>query len=272
LRRVDQTIHEVMRYLSSFEPDDYPSLEEVAAALGYSAVALSSIPVIRDLTTPKGIEASLDWTVRDWILYHYYFVHQGYKYGGEDLQQTWLGARIIKNPLDCWVYQEIIHRTKPDMLVELGVAFGGSGLFFADVMELMGHGTVLGVDIDVSRAKDVTHPRIERIEGSSIGEEIVAEVFRRCEGKRVMLFADSDHRYAHVLGELNAYAPLVSPGCYFIVEDTLADILNLMPVPVEGPLRAVREFLAENDEFELDMQVAEKYLMTQSPYGFLRRK
>jgi len=261
-----------MRHLSKFEPDTYPSLEEVAVDLGYSAVALRSIPAVRTFFAPKGIEASLDWTVRDWLLYHYYFVHQGYKYGGEDLQQTWLGTPIVKLPLDCWVYQEIIYDTKPDVLVELGVAFGGSGRFFADIMELMGHGIVLGVDIDISRAAGVTHPRIERIEGSSIDKEVVAEVYRRCEGKRVMVFADSDHRYAHVLGELGAYSALVSPGCYFIVEDTLADVLDLMPVPVGGPLQAVREFLAENGDFELDAQVAEKYLMTQSPYGFLRRK
>ncbi|NTW37277.1 MAG: cephalosporin hydroxylase, partial [Syntrophobacteraceae bacterium] len=176
-----------------------------------------------------------------------------------------------KNPLDCWVYQEIIYRTRPDVLLELGVAFGGSGLYFADLMDSLDHGMVLGVDIDISRAADVQHPRIERLEGSSVAPEVVAEVWKRCAGKRVMVIADSDHRETHVHAELEAYCGLVSEGMYIIVEDTLADVMNAMPVPVGGPLPAVRRFLADHDDFELDMNLAEKYLLTQSPYGFLQR-
>lgn len=269
--KVRQIRHDVMKYIAGFDTLDYPPVEKVAEATGYPPKVLLSIPEVRSLFDPIGIEAYLDWTLRDWLEYHYHIVHQGYRYGAPELQQTWRGVPIIKNPLDCWVYQEIIYRTRPDVLLELGVAFGGSGLYFADFMDSIDHGMVLGVDIDISRAADVQHPRIERLEGSSVGPEMVAEVTRRCEGKRVMVIADSDHRETHVLAELESYFGLVGEGMYMIVEDTLADVMNQMPVPVGGPLPAVHRFLAGHPEFELDMTLSEKYLLTQSPYGFLRR-
>lgn len=270
--KVRQIRHDVMKFLAGFDTLDYPSVEHVAEAVGYPPKVLLSIPEVRSLFEPKGIEAYLDWKLSDWLEYHYHVVHQGYRYGAPELQQTWRGVPIIKNPLDCWVYQEIICRTQPDILLELGVAFGGSGLYFADLMESLGRGLVLGVDIDVSRAAGVEHPRIERLEGSSVGDDMVAEVWARCEGKRVMVIADSDHRESHVMAELEAYSGLVGEGMYFIVEDTLADVMKQMPVPVGGPLPAVHRFLAAHGEFELDMTLSEKYLLTQSPYGFLRRK
>lgn len=252
--------------------DSPPSAEELAQVLGVSPHLVRSIPELRPFLTSQGIERFLDWTVRDWLNYHYHFVHQGYRYGMPHMQQTWRGHRLIKNPLDCWIYQEIIARTKPDVLIELGVAFGGSAVFFADVMELMGHGEVLGLDISLERAKGVSHSRVTFWEGSSVNPATVERVYAHCRGKKCMVFADSNHAKQHVFAELMAYADLVGEGMYFIVEDSLADVMDTMPVPIEGPLPAIREFLALDARFEQDMAVSERYLMTQSPYGFLVRR
>lgn len=249
-----------------------PSLEFVAQKLGVSPLLLHGIPELRPFVGPQGIERFLDWTVRDWLNYHYLFVHQGYRYGRPELQMDWRGHRLIKNPLDCWVYQEIINRTRPDVLIELGVAFGGSAVFFADVMELIGHGEVLGIDISLERAQGVSHSRVTFWEGSSVDPGTIQRVREHCRGRKCMVFADSNHAETHVLQELRAYADLVGEGMYLIVEDSLADIMDTMPVPIAGPLPAIRTFLEEDPRFEQDLAVSERYLMTQSPYGFLVRR
>lgn len=265
-----ELVDRVIGYLAEHQhaPRD---LVHVARALDVSPKLLASIPPIRSLLTEDGMPAVLDWTVRDWLLYHYYLVHQGYRYGFPELQPTWRGRVILKNPLDCWVYQEIIHRTRPDVLLELGVAFGGSAQFFGDMFELEQHGEVLGIDVSLERAKGFHHPRVRLIEGSSTDPTIIARVHDQCRGLRIMVFADSNHAAEHVLGELEAYADLVGVDMYFIVEDTLADVLQLMPVPIGGPLEAVNRFLNERTDFVLDTRFAERYLMSQSPHGFLRR-
>jgi cephalosporin hydroxylase len=248
-----------------------PTLVEAAAALEVSPKLLAALPVVRQLLAPDGMEGFLDWTLRDWLNYHYLFVHQGYRYGQPDLQPHWRGQTVLKNPLDCWIYQEILHTTRPDILVELGVAFGGSAKFFADLMELAGHGEVLAVDISMQRAAGFSHPRVKLIQGSSIDPHIVSQVKQQCEGKRVMVIGDSNHASEHVLAELHAYADLVGLGMYFIVEDTLADVLGLMPVPVGGPLQAVEHFLRDRNDFVQDLRCAERYILSQSPHGFLKR-
>lgn len=264
-------IRRVLEYVLTLPEDQPPRLEGVAAAIGVSPKMVASLPELRFIFRPTGIERYLDWTLRDWLSYHYHFVHQGYRYGHPELQQSWRGRTLLKNPLDCWVYQEIIHRTRPEVILELGVAFGGSALYFADILELMGAGELIGVDISLTRAAGLQHSRVSLIEGSSVDPHIVARIHERCAGKRVMVFADSDHQASHVLGELEAYHDLVGEGMYFIVEDSLADVMDWMPVPVDGPLAAIREFLGTHPEFSSDLAVSEKYLLTQSPYGFLRK-
>jgi cephalosporin hydroxylase len=265
-------IRRVLRHVATLPDESTPKLEEVAKALAVSPKLLASLPELRFLWKPIGIEHCLDWTLRDWLTYHYHFVHQGYRYGHPELQQTWRGYKLLKNPLDCWVYQELIAATKPDVVLELGVAFGGSAIFFADVMQLIGHGEVLGVDISLERAAGVSHPRVSFLEGSSVDAAMVARVHDRCAGKRVMVFADSDHQAPHVLKELEAYCDLVAAGMYMVVEDGLADVMGWMPVPVDGPLEACRRFLETHREFSADVALGEKYLLTQSPYGFLRKE
>ncbi|HEV8637883.1 MAG TPA: CmcI family methyltransferase [Chloroflexota bacterium] len=265
-----ELVGRVVAYLAE-RPTESPTIGTVASALGVSPKLLAALPTVRALLQPPGIEGFLDWTLRDWLAYHYLFVHQGYRYGLAELQPTWRGRIVLKNPLDCWVHQEIVHRTRPDVLVELGVAFGGSALFYADLFDLAGHGEVLAVDLTLERARDVSHPRLTLLEGSSIDAATVAAVRARCQGRRTMVVADSNHAESHVLAELRAYADLVGVGMYFVVEDTLADVLGLMPVPIGGPLPAVEEFLRERDDFVQDLRVAERYVLSQSPYGYLRR-
>ena len=266
-----QLVRRVLAHIVALPENEAPILEQVAQALDVSPKLIAALPEVRHLFRPQGIESCLDWTLREWLAYHYHFVHQGFRYGHPELQQTWRGYKLLKNPLDCWVYQEIIARTRPDIVLELGVAFGGSAVFFADVLQLLGHGEVLGVDVSLERARGVEHPRVRFLQGSSVASDIVAEVHRRCAGKRVMVFLDSDHQATHVRAELEAYHDLVGSGMYMIVEDGLADVMHWMPVPLDGPLVACRQFTADHPEFSVDLS-AEKYLLTQSPYGFLVRK
>ena len=213
----------------------------------------------------------LDWTIRDWLRYHHIFIEQGYRYGMPHLQQKWMGRTILKTPFDCWVYQEIIHRVQPDMIVELGVKFGGSALYFAHLLDIIDDGEVIGVDIDLSNATDVQHPRITLMEGNSVAPEIVAQIHECAHGKRVIVMADSDHEKSHVLKELEAYHDLVPVGSYFIVEDGISDLMGWIPVPTPGAYAATKVFLKSHPEFEPDRELAEKYLITSNPDGYLLR-
>lgn len=219
----------------------------------------------------SNFERLLDMTLKDYLYYHYYYIHQGYRYGASDLQQRWLGHDLIKTPMDCWIYQELIWETKPDIVLEFGVMFGGASHFYASILDLVGHGEVIGVDITLSKVKEIRNKRISYIEGSSTAEDTREEIFRRCHGKKVLIIADSDHEKTHVLNEARLYHPLVPVGGYYVFEDSLNDVMGYHPVPNEGPKAAAHAFLAENKSFEADMRFAERYIMTLNPYGFLRR-
>lgn len=226
---------------------------------------------ISGLENRTNLSKVLDWTIRDWLNYHHLFIEQGYRYGMPHLQQEWMGRPILKTPFDCWVYQELIYRVRPDVIVELGVKFGGSGLYLAHLMDIIGHGEVLGVDIDLSNVLDLEHPRITFLEGSSTDPKIVAQVHARVSGQRAIVIADSNHECSHVLSELDSYHDLVPLGSYFIVEDGVGELMDWMPVPMGGALTAVVEFLNSHPEFEADRVIAEKYLITSNPDGYLLR-
>jgi cephalosporin hydroxylase len=181
----------------------------------------------------------------------------------------WLGAQTLKNPLDLWVYQEIVHETRPELIVETGTYRGGSALYLATICDLLGSGEVVSIDIEPAREDYPQHPRITYLAGrSSTDPGVVGEVRARAAGRRVLVVLDSDHSQAHVEAELAAYAPLVPVGCYVIVEDSNIGQIrkDLMP----GPLQAVEAFLAGTDEFEVDRE-REKFLITFNPSGYLRR-
>ena len=182
---------------------------------------------------------------------------------------TWLGAQALKNPLDLWVYQEILHETRPDVILETGTYRGGSALYLASICDLLGAGDVVSIDIEPVRDDYPRHPRITYLSGrSSTDPGVLAEVRARVEGRRTLVVLDSDHSQAHVEAELEAYAPLVPVGCYVIVEDSNIGQIrkDLMP----GPLQAIEAFLAGNGDFEVDRE-REKFLITFNPSGYLRR-
>lgn len=197
---------------------------------------------------------------------------------------TWLGLPIIQSPIDVLVLQEVIWQTKPDLIIETGVARGGSIVFFASMLQLLGAGEVVGIDIDIrahNRAAIEDHPfanRVRLLEGSSVDGEIVAEVAAMAQQReRVMVVLDSNHTHEHVLQELHAYAPMVTPGCYLVVADTIVE--SIPPQlhrprpwgPGDSPATAVAEFLAANSEFAVDEDVDAKLLLTSNRGGYLRR-
>ena len=185
------------------------------------------------------------------------------------INATWLGAQALKNPLDLWVYQEIVYETRPELIIETGTYRGGSALYLSSLCDLIGEGEVVSIDIEKALPEYPSHPRVTYLaERSSTHPDVVAAVHERARGKRTFVILDSDHSQAHVEAELAAYASIVPVGCYVVVEDSNIGRIrkDLMP----GPFEAVERFLAATDEFEVDRE-REKFLITFNPSGYLRR-
>lgn len=198
-------------------------------------------------------------------------------------QFTWLGIPVIQLPQDLAALQEIVWTVRPGAVVETGVAHGGSLIFYASLLELLGaDGLVIGIDIDIrahNRGAIEAHPmfrRIALIQGSSIDPVTVAEV-RNAIGDRgpVVVILDSHHSHSHVLDELRAYAPLVGQGSYLVVMDTAIESLPAAAGEDRwgdgnNPATAVRAFLAECDRFEVDQLIDHKLVVSAAPGGYLR--
>jgi cephalosporin hydroxylase len=204
---------------------------------------------------------------------------------------TWLGRPIIQYPQDIVAIQELIWSIKPDLVIETGIAHGGSLILHASILELLsicGEGTadaqVLGIDIDIrahNRTAIEAHPmsrRIRMLQGSSIAPEIVAEVRAlAAKRQRILVLLDSNHTHEHVLAELEAYAPLTTVGSYCVVLDTLIDDMpaELFPDrpwgPGNNPKTAALEYLGNHPEFEIDYGIENKLLITVAPSGYLKR-
>jgi cephalosporin hydroxylase len=184
-------------------------------------------------------------------------------------ETNWLGAQALKNPLDLWVYQEIIVEQRPELIIETGTYRGGSAFYLASICDLVGAGEVVSIDVEPLRDDYPAHSRITYLGGrSSTDPDVVAQVRGRAEGKRILVVLDSDHSQAHVEAELDAFAHLVQVGGYVIVEDS--NIGQIRKDLLPGPLQAIEAFLARTDEFEID-RAREKFLITQNPSGYLRR-
>lgn len=212
-----------------------------------------------------------------------------------------LGRPIIQYPQDMIAVQELIWKVKPDLVIETGIAHGGSLILSASMLALLDYcdaveagqtldpkatrRRVLGIDIDIrahNRAAIEAHPmahRIDMLQGSSVAPETVAEVRKRAAGhERIMVFLDSNHTHEHVLTELEAYAPLVSRGSYCVAFDTVIEDLPAGMYPDRpwdvgnNPKTAVREFLSRNHDFEVDESMDAKLLISVAPGGYLRRR
>lgn len=199
---------------------------------------------------------------------------------------TWLGRPIIQYPTDIIAIQEIIWKVKPDLIIETGIARGGSLILSASILELIGKGHVLGIDIDIrepNRQEIEKHPmskRISIIQGSSIDKKVVQQVHRFSENKKnIMLFLDSNHTHEHALKEMEFYSPLVSKGSYMVVFDTIIEdipeifINNTNKRPWgrgNNPKTAVKQFLKNNNRFKVDKAIENKMLITVAPEGFLK--
>jgi cephalosporin hydroxylase len=196
---------------------------------------------------------------------------------------SWLGRPIIQTPQDMFALQEIIWSQKPDFVIETGIAHGGSIIFYASMLELVGKGKVIGIDIDIrkyNREAIEKHPlfkRVEMIEGSSIDPGIVEEVRQRIKGSRnVIVCLDSNHTHDHVLKELELYTPFIGKGGYCVVFDTGVEdlpremIVNRPWGPGNSPKTAVWEFLKRNNRFEINKSIQSMLLITSAPDGYLR--
>ncbi len=229
----------------------------------------------REMIERLGADPELRELTRKWFLrasqleYSYHF--------------RWMGRPVIQFPQDLVAAQEILWRVKPDLVIETGVAHGGSLIFYASILELIGKGKVVGIDIEIrphNREAIEAHPmfrRIELIEGSSTDAAVFARVRELAAGQQTVLVAlDSNHTHDHVLAELRLYSQLVTPGSYLIAFDTIVEEMppefsaNRPWKPGDSPATAVRQFLGETDRFVVDEEMDRKLLITVAPGGYLR--
>jgi cephalosporin hydroxylase len=231
---------------------------------------------VREEVARQGNDEALVRLSRDWIRataatrysYHY----------------TWMGRPVILFPQDLLAMQELVWALRPEVIVETGIAHGGSLVFYASLLELLGgEGLVVGVDIDIrahNREAIESHPmarRIRLVEGSSTDPGVVSRVAAWTAGRKgIVVVLDSNHTHDHVLEELRLYARMVPKGGYIVVFDTIVQWMpkNLFADrpwgPGDNPWTAVQAFLAENDRFQVDRAPADKALITVAPDGFLR--
>jgi cephalosporin hydroxylase len=229
-----------------------------------------------------GDDHALKTATRDWLnqanarRYSYHF--------------EWMGRPIIQYPQDIVAMQELIWQVQPDLIIETGIAHGGSLIFSASMLELNAmcggpkSAAVLGIDIDIrkhNREAIEAHPmfkRITLIQGSSVASEIVEQVHAKAASKeRVLVCLDSNHTHEHVLAELEAYSPLTSVGSYCVVFDTVIEDMPDMMFhdrpwgPGNNPKTAVRDYIKRHSEFEVDKHVDHKLMITVAPDGYLKR-
>lgn len=204
----------------------------------------------------------------------------GFHYLWWQSKNTWaknkyLGYEILQCPLDLQLYQEIIFKEKPEFVLQTGVCGGGSIVYFTSILDMMRiteEVKVIGIDIQLSQAaKEIDHPRVVLIEGSSTNKSVIQQIEKITYGKRGIVILDSDHSMKHVRQELDIYKEFVKAGCRLIVEDT-----NLNGHPVfrkfgPGPYEAVIDFLAKNKDFVADDKIWKRNLFSFHQNGWLIR-
>ncbi len=260
----ERIAHEVVQFLEQ----DSPLTREVFRQLPGRERILLTIEQLAAMETRDGAHP-LRGPIAD--AFHRLYYDEARFHGGSWHLTTFLGTRVWKLPLDLWQYQELLYELRPDLIVECGTAFGGSARYLATVCDALDHGRILTIDIE---AQDdlPQHPRIRYVSGSSVSPEVVDLVRQEAEGAGIVLvILDSDHSRDHVLAECRAYADLVTPGSYLIVEDTNVHGHPVYPEHGPGPAEGLAAFLAERDDFEHDT-ARDKFLVTFNPGGWLRRK
>ncbi len=196
--------------------------------------------------------------------------YNGLEGAGPIFAQTyWFNTPCLKCPLDLWIYQEIIAEVRPKLIIETGTHLGGSALFLAHMLDILGYGEVITIDI-IENATRPIHPKINYVKGSSVDSVLIDSLLRHRSEETRLVILDSDHTKHHVAQELELFAPYVSVGSYMIVEDTNINGHPIYPSFGEGPFEAVEEFLSQNKNFIID-KTREKFLMTFNPLGYLRR-
>ena len=237
-------------------------------------------------------DARLRTIAHDWV---FHSMQQKYLYNFD-----WLGRPIIQYPEDMVAIQELIWKVKPTLVIETGIAHGGSLVLSASMLAMLDYceaveagstldprksrRKVVGIDIDIrshNRAAIEAHPLaglISMVEGSSVDRHVIDEVHQLAAGhETVMVFMDSNHTHEHVLGELNAYAHLVTKGSYCVVFDTFVEDMPPKYFPDrpwdkgDSPKTAVREYLKSHSEFEIDKSIDNKLLISVAPDGYLLR-
>lgn len=197
-------------------------------------------------------------------------------------ESTWLGIPVIQFPDDIVIMQELIWKVRPDVIIETGVAHGGSAILFASILELIGSGKVIAIDIEIRKYNYLAikaHPlsrRIELIEGSSTDRETVRKVEEKMQGaNNAVVLLDSDHSFKHVQEEMEIYSRFILPGGYMVVMDGIQELLSDTPSAKPGwkddnPLRAIKQFLDKHDNWEIDQHYS-RLPITCNPQGYLRR-
>jgi cephalosporin hydroxylase len=183
---------------------------------------------------------------------------------------TYCGIPIMKSPLDSWMYREIIHRTRPDVIVEIGSKWGGSALMLQHVFDILGQGRVISIDINQSIIHEIPrkHPNITFLEGDALElhDEVDARIARH---EKVMIIEDSAHTYALTSAILKKYSHMIKSGYYFIIEDTIMNH-GLVRTPEKDPYKAVEDFVQKDPTFTIDRDM-ERFLITYNPKGYLRK-
>lgn len=207
------------------------------------------------------VETSLDMPLKELLVL---LEHQFKK------RTMYFGVRAIKNPLDFWVYCDIIWEVKPDIVIEIGNRFGGSTLALAHILDSLRKGKIIGVDIDHSQVPRIVkkHARITLITGDACETFYkVKELINKRD--KVLIIEDSAHTYENTLNVLRKFSPLVTHGSYFIVEDSIGHH-GLDEGPHPGPYEAIEEFMKDNSNFQID-RTKETYVITWNPKGFLKK-
>ena len=187
----------------------------------------------------------------------------------------WMGIRSMKCPLDLWIYQEILFKTRPDIIIETGTNEGGTSLYLANICDLMNNGEIITIDISSPKDKP-EHKRVHYVHGDTTSEKTIEKIHQLIEkmdiksDTKIMVILDDEHSEDHVFQEIEIYGKFVTPGNYLIVEDTAMGGHPVWPELEGGPMEAVERYMKNNHDFEIDND-QEKFLLTFNPKGYLKK-